>query len=69
MKKIFFLVLLSSTLFSNPIKPVKQRYDAVLILGVTATFMKKRMEYLKKLWNDDVVFSKIVWFWTRLLYF
>jgi len=44
-----------------PWRPSCTSYDKALILGATAPRMQTRLEYLKKLWNEGIRFSEIVW--------
>ncbi len=42
-------------------KPCRSSYDKALILGATTSRMKKRLNYLKELWEEGVRFREIVW--------
>lgn len=44
-----------------PWAPSNSLYDKALILGTTVPLMQKRLDYLKKLWNDGIQFHEIVW--------
>jgi hypothetical protein len=44
-----------------PWTPTCTTYDKALILGTTVPLMKKRLNYLKDLWNQGIRFNEIVW--------
>ncbi len=45
----------------DPWKPSHKTYDKALILGASTRLMQARLDYLKKLWDEGVRFSEIVW--------
>jgi hypothetical protein len=47
--------------FFDEIRPSIQLYDKALILGATTKRMQIRLNYLKKLFQEGVRFSEIVW--------
>lgn len=42
-------------------KPASMTYDKALVLGSSTHLMKKRLNYLAKLWTQGVRFDEIVW--------
>lgn len=42
-------------------RPVSSTYDAALILGATTGHMQKRLDFLKKLWEEGVRFNQVAW--------
>jgi len=54
----FFRHFAPLNLFAE-IKPTKQEYDAVAILGAFTFRMEKRLDHLLKLWDQGVRFKKI----------
>lgn len=60
-QKDFVLKWASKAGFFSPWKGVETTYDKALILGATTNRMKRRLEFLKELWNDGVRFDEIVW--------
>ena len=41
--------------------PLYKKYDKALLLGATTSIMEKRLNYLKKLWEEGTRFDEIVW--------
>lgn len=45
----------------DPWLPATTQYDSALILGASTHCMKKRLNYLKQLWEQGIRFNQIVW--------
>ncbi len=59
-KKEKVLQLADQMGFIQEIRPTKQEYDYVLLLGATVFRMQARLEHMAQLWKEGIRFNKVV---------
>ncbi len=60
-QRLFILTWAKQQYFFTDCKPVSKIYDKALIGGAITSTMQRRLDYLKRLWDEGVRFHEVVW--------